>query len=164
MSYFSAPWRDKVALVVKNLPANAGDRRGSIPGSGRFPGGGHGNPLQYSCLENPMDTGAWWAIVHRVTKTQTRLKRLRTHMQRDNKGGRGRGILEVGVVLAGSPFSPGILLAHSAPRSISKGSWPSRRRCPAQCPTLPATPGGGPRAAGSGTSPGFPHAGEGASG
>ena len=54
-----------MALVVKNLPANAGDVRdgGSIPGLGRFPGGGHGNPLQSSCLENPMDREAWWAIV-----------------------------------------------------------------------------------------------------
>ena len=52
--------------VVKKLPANAGDIRdtGSIPGSGKFPGGGHGNPLQYSCLENPRDRGAWWAMVH----------------------------------------------------------------------------------------------------
>ena len=51
----------------------------SIPGSGRSPGGGHGNPLQYSCLENPMDRGAWQAAVHGVTKSQTRLKRLSTH-------------------------------------------------------------------------------------
>ena len=63
----------QVVLVVKNPPANAGDIRdtGSIPGSGRSPGGGHGNPLQYSCLENPMNRGAWWATVHRVTKSQT---------------------------------------------------------------------------------------------
>ena len=56
--------------MVKNLPANAGDIRdlGSIPGSGRSPGGGHGNPLQYSCLENSMDRGAWQATVHRVNK------------------------------------------------------------------------------------------------
>ena len=62
-----------MALVVKNLSDNAGDIRdlGSIPGSGRFPGGGHGNPLQYSCLKNPMDRGAWWAMVHSVTKSQT---------------------------------------------------------------------------------------------
>ena len=55
-----------VALVVKNPPANAGDvtDEGSIPGSGRSPGGGHGNPLQYSCLENSMDRGAWKATVH----------------------------------------------------------------------------------------------------
>ena len=52
--------------MVKNLPANAGDIRdmGSIPGLGRSPGEGHGNPLQYSCLENPMDRGAWWVTVH----------------------------------------------------------------------------------------------------
>ena len=52
-----------MALVVKNLPTNAGDLRdvSSIPGSERSPGGGRGNPLQYSCLENPMDGGAWWA-------------------------------------------------------------------------------------------------------
>ena len=62
-----------MALVVKNPPANAGDRRdaGSIPESGKFPGRGHSNSLQYSCLENPKDRGAWQAIVHRVTKSQT---------------------------------------------------------------------------------------------
>ena len=56
--------------MVKNPPAKAGDRRdsGSIPGSVRSPGGGHGNPLQYSCLENPMDRGAWRAMVYRVGK------------------------------------------------------------------------------------------------
>ena len=60
--------------VVKNLPANAGDATdaGSIPGSGKSPGGEHGNPLQYSCLKNPMDKTAWWATVHRVTKRWTR--------------------------------------------------------------------------------------------
>ena len=56
--------------VVKNPPANAGDA-GSIPGSGRSPGGGNGNPLQCSCLENSMDRGAWQATVHGVTKSQT---------------------------------------------------------------------------------------------
>jgi len=54
---------------------NAGDA-GSIPGLGRSLGGGHGNPLQYSYLENPMDRGVWWAIVHEVAKSRTRLKRL----------------------------------------------------------------------------------------
>ena len=53
--------------VVKNLPANARDA-GSILESGRSPGGGHGNPCQYSCLKNPMDRGAWWSIVHRVIR------------------------------------------------------------------------------------------------
>ena len=57
----------QVGLVVKNLSANAGDLRdlALIPGSGRSPGGGHGNPLQYSCLENPVDRGTWRATVHR---------------------------------------------------------------------------------------------------
>ena len=64
--------------MVKNLPANAGDIRdaGLIPGSGRSPGGGHGNSLQYSCLENLMDRGAWRATVHRVTQSWTPLKGL----------------------------------------------------------------------------------------
>ena len=62
-------------LVVKNSPANARDirDRASVPGSGRFPGLGHENPPQYSCLENPLDRGAWRAIIHGVTKSQTRL-------------------------------------------------------------------------------------------
>ena len=73
-------WEDtSMALVVKNPPANAGDIRdvGSIPGSGRSPGGEHGNPLQYSCLENPMDSGTWQDIVHGVAQSRTRLKQLR---------------------------------------------------------------------------------------
>ena len=63
----------QVVLVVKNPPANAGDIRdgGLIRGSGRSPGGGHGNPLHYSCLENPMDRGAWRAVVHGVTESWT---------------------------------------------------------------------------------------------
>ena len=67
----------QVAIVVKNLPANAEDTRDTslVPGSGRSPGGVHSSPLQYSCLENPMDRGAWWAIVHRVIKSGTQLKR-----------------------------------------------------------------------------------------
>ena len=56
--------------VVKNLPANTGDT-GSIPGQGRSPGEGSGNPLQYSCLENSIDRGAWQATVHGVAKSQT---------------------------------------------------------------------------------------------
>ena len=69
-----------MVLAVKNLPANAGDERdvGLIPGLGESPGGGNGNPLQYSCLENPMDRGAWLATVHGVTKSQTGLKQLGT--------------------------------------------------------------------------------------
>ena len=69
--------------MVKSQLASAGDIRhaGSIPGSGRSPGGGHGNPVQYSCLENPMDRGAWWATVHSVAKSWTRLKQLRTEIK-----------------------------------------------------------------------------------
>ena len=71
-------WASQVALVVKRLPANAGDTRdkGSIPGSGRSSGGGHGNLLQYYCLQNPSDRGVWWAVVHRVAKSWTGLKQL----------------------------------------------------------------------------------------
>ena len=60
------------STIVKNPPANAGNVRntGSIPGLGRSPGGGHGNPVQYSCLKNPMDRGGWLATVHRVFKSQ----------------------------------------------------------------------------------------------
>ena len=70
----------QVVLVVKNPPANPGDIRdlGSIPGLGRSPGGGHGNPLWYSCLGNPMDRGAWQTIGHMVTKNQIWLN---THAQ-----------------------------------------------------------------------------------
>ena len=66
-------WASQVVLVIKNLPTNAGDTGdlGLIPGSGRFPGEGNCNPLQYSCLENPMDRVAWQATVHNVTQSQT---------------------------------------------------------------------------------------------
>ena len=75
----------QLVLTVKNPPANAGGIRDtdSIPGSGRSPGGGHDNPLQYSCLENPMDRGVWSATLHRVAKSWTRLKRLSMHTHTD---------------------------------------------------------------------------------
>ena len=68
-------------ILYKKLPANAGDtgNTASIPGSGRSPGKGNGNPLWYCCLGNPVDRGAWQATVHRFTKSQTQLKQLRTH-------------------------------------------------------------------------------------
>ena len=70
----------QVVLVVKNPAASAGDVRdlGLIPGSGRSTGGVNDNPFQHSCLENPMDRGAWWAAVHRVAKSLTQLKQLST--------------------------------------------------------------------------------------
>ena len=79
-----------VEILVKNLPANAGDTRdaGSIPGLGRFPGGGHSNPLQYSCLENPMGGGAWWATVHgsqRVGHNSSDLACSMTYFVQSNK-------------------------------------------------------------------------------
>ena len=66
--------------MVKNLPANAGDVRvvGSVPGSGRSPGGRQGNPSSTLAWRIPMDRGAWWATIHEVTKSQTQLKRLST--------------------------------------------------------------------------------------
>jgi len=66
-------WPSLVAQTVKNLPANAGNA-GSVSRLGRSPGEGYGHPLQYSCLENPMDRGAWWATVHGATKCQTWLR------------------------------------------------------------------------------------------
>ena len=76
--------------VVENLPSSAGHLRDadSVPGSGRSPGGEHGTLLQYSCLENPVDRGAWRAIVHRVTKSETLLKHLLTHAHNVNHKGK----------------------------------------------------------------------------
>ena len=83
-----------MALVVKIPPANTGDLRdaGWIPGLGRSPGEGHGNPVQYSCLENPMDRGAWRAKVHSVAKNQTRLTWLNTQTHGINKTTYGTGL------------------------------------------------------------------------
>jgi len=74
----------QMMLAVKNPPANAGGIRdaGSTPGSRRYPGEGQGNPLQYSCLKNSVDRGAWWATVCRVAKSLTQLKQLSTHTHR----------------------------------------------------------------------------------
>ena len=74
-------WASQVVLVVKNPPASSEDIRdaSSITGLGRSAGRGNGNLLQYSCLENSMDKGAWWTTVHKITGSHTRLKRLSTH-------------------------------------------------------------------------------------
>ena len=70
-NYFTVFWASQLVLVLKNLPDNPEEVRdvGSIPGLRRSPGGGHGNPLQYPCQENPTDTGAWWTTVHRVANS-----------------------------------------------------------------------------------------------
>ena len=83
-------WASQVALVVKNLPVNAGDTKdlGSIPGLGKSPGVGNGTPLPNSCLEDPMGRGAWGAIVHGATKSQVRLTthtHTHTHTQHSRK-------------------------------------------------------------------------------
>ena len=79
--------------VVKNLPASAGDTgdAGWLPGWERSPGGGHGNPLQYACLENPMDRGAWRAVVHGVAKSRTRLSTQHRTGSPDVRWALGRG-------------------------------------------------------------------------
>ena len=88
--------------MVKNLPANTGAVRdmGSIPGLGRSSGRGSGNPLWYSCLESPMDRGAWWATVHGVTKSRTRLND--QHFQHYNPSAIGQHSSDRDVYLA--PF------------------------------------------------------------
>ena len=76
MKCYVISWASQMALAVKNLPANSEGIReeDSIPGSGRSPERGHGNPLQYSCLKNPMDSGAWRVPVHGVAKSRIQLK------------------------------------------------------------------------------------------
>ena len=90
--------------MIKNLPASAGDIKdiGRIPGLGRSPGEEHSDPLQYSCLENPMDRRDWQAAVHRVAKSRTRLKRLSMHthigsavLTLDHQGSPGLAILKL---------------------------------------------------------------------
>ena len=100
--------------MVKNLYVSAGGIRdvGLSPGSGRSPGGRHGNPLQYSYLENPMDRGAWQVIVHRVTKTLTQQKQLSTSTRANNQEkeirylsqkGRGKTLFSDGILYFESP-------------------------------------------------------------
>ena len=80
--------------MVKNPPASAGNAKdtilgsilGSIAGSGRSPGEGHGNPFQYSCLEDPMDRGAWQAMVHKIAKSRTRLQQLSMYARKISVG------------------------------------------------------------------------------
>ena len=82
MANIKLPMVSQVALVVKSLPANAGrlKRCRLNPWVVKIPGGGHGNPLQCSCLENPRNRGAWWTAVYGVAQSRTRLKRLSMHL------------------------------------------------------------------------------------
>ena len=82
----------QVMLVIQNPPDNAGDARdlGSITGSGRSPGGGNGNPRQYTCLQNSMDRGAWWATDHEVTKSRTQLSNRAQYIKPERKQNSGR--------------------------------------------------------------------------
>ena len=118
----------QVVLVVKNPLANERGIKdmGSIPGSGRSPGGGHGNPLQYSYLENPMDRGAWWVTVHGVTRSQTRLKWLYTHTQARNLCPRAHYLL----------FSHSVMSNASQPHGLRHTRFPcppSPGRCSNSC-------------------------------
>ena len=107
----SRSWVSQMVLVVKNMSVNAGGIRNTDlnPESGRCPGGGHGNPLQYSCLENPMDRGAWQATVHRVAKSQTQLKRLSSHSAIDPWENTHTHIAHICEVLLDASWS---ILAH----------------------------------------------------
>ena len=102
-----------MALVVKNPPANAGDaatNAGLILGLGRFPGGGHGNPFQHSCLENPMDRGAWQVIVHGVTKESGTTEGLNTtHMSWEKLRG-------LSLLARGSLYSSHVQVRAAPPR------------------------------------------------
>ena len=101
----------QVAQWIKNPPAVHQTQAdvGSIPGAGRSPEGGHSNPLQYSCLENPMDRGAWLVAVHGVTKSQIRLKRLSMHAEEEGSEQSGswlrKKLSKEGCVAAGTSFS-----------------------------------------------------------
>ena len=112
-------------LVVENPPANAGEVRdlGSIPWSGRSPGAGQGNPLQYSYLKNPMDRGAWWATIHDATKSGTLLKQLSTDAHK---------YYDLLYLNRGFPHS-----------SVSKESACSAGGDPGSIPGLGRSPGGG---------------------
>ena len=115
-------WASRVALVVKNPPVNAGDIRdkGSIPGSGRSPGRGHGNPLHYSCLENPMDRGVWQATVHRIRKSQTCLKWLSTSEQDPDSPAARPLHQEASTSLLSSPISEGRRNKNHNHRKLTK--------------------------------------------
>ena len=110
----------QVEPVVKNLSPSAGDVRdvGLIPGLGRSPGGGHGSPLQCSCLENPTDRGAWRAAVHGVSQSQTRLKWLSTYAH----------IVHTLIYKCMHNTTPGIQVLASSEQVRRVTSWRKERR------------------------------------
>ena len=118
-----------MALVAKNPSAHAGNVRdmGLIPGLGRFPGKGNGNPLQYSCLENPMDRGTWQATVHRVTQSQTQLKLAHTYCSSGNSYSLWELLLNSHWILAclGESMECILLKQHASrpTRDILNPSW-----------------------------------------
>ena len=145
----------EVALVVKNMPANAGDIRdaSSVPGLERSSGGGHENPLQYSCLENHMDRGVWWATVHRITKSQTHWSDLThrvyiiqeedyNHTLRDSDGALGWAIIN-SVALSGATNL--LALYWASPWLRGKDSTANVEDTGDSCliPGLRRSPGGG---------------------
>ena len=113
-----------MVLAVKYLPASSGDTRdsGSVPGLGGPPGGEHGNTLQYSCLENLMDRGAWWATVHRVTKSWTRVRQFSTHS--------GEFRYHPTVLQGIEDFGGHILCAGPGSHPFQKGSQETGRQAP----------------------------------
>ena len=137
--------------MVKNLSANAGNisNTGLIPELGRSPEGGHGKPLQYSCLENPTDRGAWWATVHRVAKSGTRLKRLSAHARItdlqccDSLGGQQRdSAINICVLILPQSPLPSRLPYNTEQSSVCYTAGPcwlsilntAERTCPSQTP------------------------------
>ena len=142
-----------MALVVKNLSANEGNisNTGLIPGSQRSPGGGHGNPLQYSCLENPTDRGAWWATVYRVAKSGTWLKRLSPHacitdlQCCDSLGGQQRdSVIHICVLILPQKPLPSMLPHNTEQSSVCYTAGPcwlsilntAECTCPSQTPKV----------------------------
>ena len=119
--------------IVKNPPANVGDTRdaGSIPGSGRSPGVGNGNPLQYSCLESPMDRGTWWAAVHGVAKSQTRL----SAQHRAARGTRW------GLLGSGEAWRPVSVSVHPCAWGLGLSACPSAEPPSMRLKARPVSPG-----------------------
>ena len=141
----------QMALVIKNLSANAGDVRdtGSIPGSGKSPGGGNGDPLQYSCLENPINRGAWWATIHAVSKSQMRLEGLSMEHP-------GRSLVSKGKERVEEAFQRGQIWPKEkemmeSPQGLAPpgGNSPLGLSAPSRCQGGPSSAQAGPRRPGS---------------